>query len=668
MELTPTASRHSGKRGARHRFCQRVALLATSVVLLTAPLAAQAGRSLDWTAFSVDARLDSTGTLRVRERQTILFNGDWNGGERRFDVGHEQRFVFRRLLRVDSLTGAEVPMREGSLDVVDGYSVKEGRILRWRSRLPDDPAFLNTKITYILEYEYADILLTEGSAYRLNHEFGFRDRSGTITNFDLTLRVDPAWGTPSEFTGRFQQPLLAPGLGYVVNIPLTWRAAGLPSAVRRSPPLPLRLALAGALIVVIGVMTTQFLRHETASGRFAPLIPIGSIDRAWLEAHVLALRPEVVGYLWDEQVGPAEVSATLARLVNEKKLASRVESTGGRWTRRAVLHLELLVPRDEFPGYERWLIDAFFRSGATTTSTDDIRERYKSSGFDPAGIIREPLVAQCMELYGTAGTTSATPRRWPLTAALTGVGIVLLVFTVFIRRGDAVGALLALAVGILPGFLFARLQAALWRRRVVRPARHLLRVLIPMALMVVAFCWAMVMGTGMLGLVASAALAVLLVAAMRSVLNGSRSTIPLAGMLRRKELASAREYCRLQLKERQPALDDSWYAYLLAFGLGRHVDKWFQAFGGPAARAGSDFTNTTTHRAHDAGDVADGGPSGGTFAGFGGGGGFSGAGATVAFGSAVSAMSSGVSAPSSSSGGGSSSSGGSSGGGGGGGW
>ena len=664
MALKRTATQAPGARGTRTILCQHVAVLATSLVLATAPLFAQAAKSLDWTAFSVDARLDSTGTLLVRERQTILFTGDWNGGERRFDVRQGQRFVFRRMFRVDSLSGAEVPMREGSLDVIDGYRMREGRTLRWRSRLPNDPEFLDTKITYVLEYEYADILLTEGSAYRLDHAFGFRDRTGTITNFALTLHVDPAWRTPDGFTGVFRQATLEPGLGYVVNIPLTWQGAGLPSAVRRSPPLPLRLGLATAMVLVLVVMTTQFLRDETAAGRFVPLTPLGNIDRVWLEAHVLSLRPELVGYIWDEQVGPAEVSATLARLVTEKKLGSRVESTGGRWTERHVLHLELLVPRHELHGYERSLVDAFFTSDVTTTSTDEIRARYKSSGFDPAGIIRRPLTEQFTQTFGLAEATSAKPRRWPLTAALSGAGIALISLAIITRRGDAVGALLALVLLLVPGFLFARLQAAFWQRRVVRPARHLLRALLPMALIATTFCWAMATGYGTLGLVAWAGLALLLLAASLSVLNGSRSTSTKARLLRRKELASAREYCRVELQKPAPALDDSWYSYLLAFGLGRHVDKWFRAFGGARPRLDSGFASGTSLGSSDSG----GGSGGGTFSGFGGGGGFSGAGATVAFGSAVGAMSSGVSAPSSSGGGGSSSSRGSSGGGGGGGW
>ncbi len=638
--------------------------LAAGLLLVATTAFAQA-RSLDWTAFAVDARLDSTGTLIVRERQTILFNGDWNGGERTFDVRQGQRFVFRRLLRVDSLTGAEVAMREGSLDVVDGYAMTDRRTLRWRSRLPGDPEFLNTKITYVLEYEYSDILLTEGSGYRLDHEFGFRDRTGTIANFDLTLRLDPAWRAPAEFTGTFHQQVLEPGIGYVVDIPLVWRAAGLPSAVRRSPPITLRLGLAAALLLAIVLMTIPFLRDEIAAGRFEPLTPISSIDRPWLEKHVLSMRPELVGYAWDESVGPPEVSAVLARLVNEKKLGSRVESSGAKFMARHILHLELLVPRTEFHGYERSLIDAFFASHSTTTSTDEIKERYKSSGFDPSGIIRRALTEEFTHTAGMA-EPSTKVRRWPLTVALFVSGIVLLGVAIFLRPADGETALLAVAIVGVPSFAVARVLAELWRRRVVRPGRHLMLVLLPLALLVSAYCWVAATGYGMLGLLALAAWAVLTIAALLSVLNGSRTISPKTRLLRRKELASAREYCRIELQKPAPALDDTWYPYLLAFGLGRHVEKWFRAFGGAATTSMSRSGYTATN--HSSSDSSS-GSSGGTFSGFGGGGGFSGAGATVAFGSAVGAMSSGVSAPSSSSsGGGSSSSGGSSGGGGGGGW
>lgn len=644
------------------------AWLAIALMLRSAPAVAQEPRSLDWTAFSVDARLDSTGTLHVRERQEILFTGDWNGGERTFTVRQGQRFTFRRMFRVDSVTGSEIPMHEGSLDDVDGYKFTTRRTLRWRSRRPSDAPFLNTKVTYVLEYEYADILRAEGAAYRFDHEFAFRDRAGTIANFDLTLRVDPAWHTPDGFTGSFRQAVLPPGISYVVNIPLTFVAAGHPSAVRRSPPLVPRLALGAAAVLALVLMLVPFLRDERAVGRFEPLTPLASIDRAWLQAHVFALSPELVGYAWDEQVGPPEVSAVLARLVTEGKLANRVETKGSGWFKREILHLETLVGRHEFEGYERTLVDALFSSGATTTSTDEIRTRYKSSGFDPSSLIKRALVEQFAHLPGMAPTTSPAPRRWPLTVAISALGVVLVVLALVTRPADAPVTVLSLALLGVPMFLVARVQSFFWKRCVVRPASRLVWALLPIALLATVLCWALVTGFGALGLTALAGLAVLLLAAHRSVLNGARCTVPRERLLRRKELASAREYCRAELQKAAPALDDACVPYLLAFGLGRNVEQWFKAFGGATSmrtRTGTGITSSSRYGAADSG-----GASGGSgFSGFGGGGGFAGAGATVAFSSAVGAMASGVSAPSSSSsGGGSSSSGGSSGGGGGGGW
>lgn len=648
------------------RVCHRfITLLLASGLSIVSSLSAQV-RALDWTAFVVDARLDSTGRLFVRERQTILFNGDWNGGERRFDVRQGQRFVFRRMLRVDSLTGAEIAMREGSLDDVDGYALTDRHTLRWRSRRPDDPVFLNTMITYVLEYEYADILVADGSTYRLNHEFGFRDRTGTIANFALTLAVDPAWRTPPAFTGSFREPIMAPGLGYVVNIPLTWRAAGQPSAVRRSPPLPLRLGLGAAALAAIIVMILRFLRVETAVGRFAPLVPREAIDRAWLERHVLSLRPELVGYAWDEQIGPAEVSAVLARLVDEKKLASRVETKGPRFLRMHVLHLELLVPRGNLEGYEKALVDGFFAPNATTTSTVEIRDRYKRTGFDPSRLIRQPITELFARMTGIAEAPSKV-RRWPLTLALTGAALGVLGLVLVTRPADGPLALAAAGVAGIPLFVIARVQAAFWRRRVVRPGRHLVRVLFPMVLLTAALGWALATGYDMLPLTALLGQALLLVAAWRSVLNGAHATSTSKHLMFRKHLAAAREYCLDELRKPAPALDDSWAPYLLAFGLGRHVDKWFRAFGAESTTGPSD-SGMRTSRSASSGTSSD-SSTGGTFSGFGGGGGFSGAGSTVAFSSAVGAIAAGVSAPSSSSsGGGSSSSGGSSGGGGGGGW
>jgi hypothetical protein len=162
-----------------------------------------------------------------------------------------------------------------------------------------------------------------------------------------------------------------------------------------------------------------------------------------------------------------------------------------------------------------------------------------------------------------------------------------------------------------------------------------------------------------------AGIGVWLIAVANSIANIARSRQSPERILVRKRLASARQYFRAELMKKKPQLRDEWFPYLIAFGLGPHIDKWFRAFGGSlksttssmsaAASMSGSSTSTST------------GSSGWT--GFGGGGGFSGAGASATFAAAVGGMAASIPSPSSSSSSsGGSGGGGSSGGGGGGGW
>jgi hypothetical protein len=46
--------------------------------------------SLYWRDLDVHARLDQDGRLHVTERHAIVFTGDWNGGQRQFDLSVDQ--------------------------------------------------------------------------------------------------------------------------------------------------------------------------------------------------------------------------------------------------------------------------------------------------------------------------------------------------------------------------------------------------------------------------------------------------------------------------------------------------------------------------------------------------------------------------------------------------
>src|SRR5258706_557585 len=132
---------------------------------------------------------------------------------------------------------------------------------------------------------------------------------------------------------------------------------------------------------------------------------------------------------------------------------------------------------------------------------------------------------------------------------------------------------------------------------------------------------------------------------------------------RRKFLTAAREFFRRELESPRPKLEDRWFPWIIAFGLGKSADRWFRAYGAPAANAGA-----VTSRGSSGGSSSTDSGSSGSWTG--GGGSFGGAGTSGSWATAAGAMAAGVAAAGSggSGGGGGGGGGGSSGGGGGGGW
>src|SRR5690554_6542197 len=124
-------------------------LVFTSLISI-APLHAQE-RELHWRSMDVVARLNADGRLHMRERQAMVFTGDWNGGERTFNIRRGQRFELNGIRRIDA-NGMAKPLVQGDLDAVDHWDWADGLTLRWRSRLPTDPVFNNHVIVYELEY------------------------------------------------------------------------------------------------------------------------------------------------------------------------------------------------------------------------------------------------------------------------------------------------------------------------------------------------------------------------------------------------------------------------------------------------------------------------------------------------------------------------------------
>ncbi|HEY7113112.1 MAG TPA: hypothetical protein VIA45_09300 [Thermoanaerobaculia bacterium] len=616
-------------------------LLGIVVALFAGPKPARA-RELSWPAIDVRARLDADGALHVVERQTMLFTGDWNGGERVFRVEPGQDLRFESIRRIGA-DGSAHALTRGDLSEVDQYAWKDRRTLRWRSRKPSDPAFENTELVYELSYTYSRILLKEGSRYVLDHDFLFPDRTGPVEKFSLAIDLDPAWRPASPLPPTFARANVEPGEGFVVHAALDRVAAGTPGAVRRV----VGRAARGALLLLLGaaavLLWLRWRSREEALGRFAPLRSPDAVDAAWLKANVFSLSPEEAGALWDGSIGAPEVTAVLARLAADKKIAS--EAQGKKLTMR------LLVPRGSFHGYEGALISGLFFGNRTETDTDAVKQHYRSSGFDPASKIKpglETKLAAHPDFQDKSARPPVGPALWLLLA-----GIAALVLSVVVA-GEQPGT--AIASGISYAFLagIGALCAVAVSRRSDRSELASLGFLwLPALLLVLAFWgWSAtdsvtpyrVAGVFLLRL--SLLVLVFRLAATR---DGPKK------IARRKALAAGRAFFARELGKPAPALEDAWFPWIVAFGLAGRADRWFRAHGGAAA-ASSGFGSSSSSGSSTASSSWSGG-----------GGAFGGGGASASWAAAAAGLAAGVSAPSSSGGGGGGG-GGSSGGGGGGGW
>ncbi len=628
------------------------------LLLVAGPVSAQ--RSIHWRDVSVDARLAEDGALRVVETQTIVFTGPWNGGERRFDVRPRQRFRFEGMRRIDS-TGRAHIMHEGNLGVVDGYALTDDHILRWRSRRPTDPPFSETPITYVIEYSYRNILVPDGRNWVLDHDFGFADRDGVIENFSVRLEeLEPNWQPTIPFNGRWQGRNLPPGEGFVVRVPMRYMGDSELAVSTGAEPIE-RALLAFVTLMLLGSFGKRLYTREKSTGRLDPLPPPDSVNEKWLEEHVFVHLPEVVGAAWDNTTNASEVAAVLARLVADGRMRSDVREGG--FFSGPVLHLELLADRSRFHGYELRLIEALFERGETTTDTARIRERYKKSGFDPAEKIRKPV----KELVGKL-VLDNDPHRPPALPSLFGFlfSIPLLAAAVGQEPADA-PVVIGVAALTLVCYFIALGGATVWRNRIHDVGRAALFFVVPMGIPLAVLLVLLASGISRASPIALAGLCCLWLALANSIFNQARSRENLERIALRRRFAIARAYFVNELGRDQPRLKDAWFPWLIAFGLGKHMDRWFAAFGGESEPA----LAMASHSSGSGGHGGQGTSSGG-WTGFGGGAGFSGGGSSGSWTTAVGVMAAGISAPSSGGGsgggGGGGGGGGSSGGGGGGGW
>ncbi|MBU1139891.1 MAG: DUF2207 domain-containing protein [Proteobacteria bacterium] len=406
------------------------------------PPHAVVARTIFWHDMEVKASLDGDGCLHIREEQTMVFSGNWNGGERDFQVRPGQRMQFEGISRLDE-NGQEIPLIQGDMKLVDHWDYNGSTTIRWRSRLPSDPVFNKTKITYVLRYSLSHILIANKEGYLLNHDFCFPERSGLVKNFRLDLDFDPVWQSPPVSMIRTN---IAPGQGVVLRQQLYFSGQGTPTIFKEQPSAPATIPSLPAspaavwlrLILLVVLMAgslwriRMFFRWENGLERFVRVESADTIDRRWLEKELFVYKPEVVGATWDKTSSTAEVAAVLARLVQEDRMESWLEPYRLAFFNyripgmAPVLHLKLLQARGSFLGYEQKLIKGLFVNNSMTTDTKTIRNYYqkKQRTFDPVSKIQEPLKRQMEKL--TDEGEIRLKMIWMPTVVLAGFLVLLL--------------------------------------------------------------------------------------------------------------------------------------------------------------------------------------------------------------------------------------------------
>lgn len=655
-------------------------------------------RTLSWDSLDVDAHLDKDGLLYVTELHAIRFDGDWNGGERRFRVERHQQFKFISLTELDSESGVKRPFESGNLNFVGEYKMFPENVLRWRSRLPQDPPFKHESRWYEIKYTLANIVIRDGGAYRLDHDLAFPNRPGVIERFTSHITLDPLWQVDADVQLTVERTSLIPNQSVIIKFPLHHVGSTSPrliadteataqveppanmfevlniSANWVTPILPWRFALLLMIVALLGFTFMRWHREELAIGKLFPLESVDSVDAIWLATNIFVHPPEIVGAMWDDKKDACEVAAALARLTLERKLRSEVRSRGRWFWRRDVLHLKLLVARTELKSYERELIDLLFFDAAIETDTDRVRQHYRGRNFDPSKVIPSTIGIQRRQSRRAKG--GKKNRKINPLVALSMVALALAIAGVA-ENPLSILPMLVFAFWMLLPFVGARVAAGRYRARlsVLNPPLLLfcLSVLVIVAL-VVLILFKPHFGFAVLQSAACTVFATLL---LYNAIDALRPVENFELTQKRLRFSLARDFFLRELRSESPALRDEWYPYLLAFGLGRNVDRWFKRKNVFAVRSSGAYSISSSSTKSDAisNQVTE--PNIWT----GGGGAFGGGGASGSWSAAASGIAASIavsnfkitngSSGSRSSGGGSSgggSSGTSSGGGGGGGW
>jgi uncharacterized membrane protein YgcG len=530
---------------------------------------------LRWRSLDVKAKIDDDGTLHASERHIMIFDGEWNGGQRTIPLRvypPPQRVTFDRVARVVSKKKTvDLTRVSDAPDRIDEYGVyNDGTTIRWRARLADDPPFRGKRLTYIIDYTLTNVLIRKGAPFRLDHDFVPADRPGPIEHFSLIVELPESLNQPPIKIARDDIP---PGEGVLVR-ETYWlpKSASAPSALQPAAAAPPAAAptvkepsrtttpitpftarvIAFALLVLALLFVFRFFFGERAVGRLAR---VPQDQREWVDELLSKLDAEVVGVAWDGVVGQDEVAAILARMTAEGKIGSSVGQSD--------MTLKLQVPFATLGGYEADLVQALFL-GKSETTTRAVRDHYAASGFDPARVVEHNVKSVLLALPQWEDRERS---EWSVFWVLTALTCVLAIAGGGQSEVDAgiatmFGFLAIIASGLTVLFTIGAKRAltALW-------VRFFLGLLVPFCSVTFA-AFGIVHGpkfpihhlTAMM--LASAALTVVVLAVERMKIGQTRQKVEF-----RKHLAVAREWLKREVSTTGTPIPDLWIPYLYALRL-----------------------------------------------------------------------------------------------------
>lgn len=272
-----------------------------------------------------------------------------------------------------------------------------------------------------------------------------------------------------------------------------------------------------------------------------------TVDEKFLREKIYSEAPEVIAAQWTGITTVPAIETFLRRMERQRKVAVTVEENGDD----VKVRVRLVVPRTELSAYDRAGIDALIPTGMEISS-DEIRRRHKDQDFDPTDVLGPVLESIASAHRGPA----ADAWYSKLVSFLLFWGGVALIGFHFEERLVIATAIASVALTILyPAALTRRLRYG---------------YLLPLA--GIAAATAATIFINMTGQVphpyASLGVALVMLAAVKATMSQSSGRESREALMRRQELAAAREWM-----QKAPMLRDDADPWLEALQLPRRSER-----------------------------------------------------------------------------------------------